>query len=190
MTNEKLWRYTRLSRIWARTLIAVGILVFCAGLSMQTGDSRSTLISWGEVAVATVIPTTAVFFFLLRGWMSNGGLPSTRLAEATVDPRTPRRLEATSRNWWNWTIMLAAGLLIASVLIMGFLIGVLGGGGMAEGVVAGVLVAWGLVTAEDVGRVVRIEQEERRIYFAACKRPVSVGSVLVWHEAAAPGGSG
>jgi hypothetical protein len=186
VTNEKLWRYTQLSRIWARTLVIAGILVFCVGISMQVGDSTSAFASWLEVAVATVVPTTAVFFILLRGWMHNGGLPSTRLVDATADPRIPRRLEATTRNWWSWTIMLGIGLTVAGIVIMGFLIGVLGGGGIAEGVVAGVLVSWGLVTAQDVRRVAQIEQDEHRIYFAACKRPVSVGSVLVWHDTQAP----
>jgi hypothetical protein len=186
VTHEKLWRYTQLSRIWARSLVAVGILVFCVGVAMQSGDSASAFINWIEVGLATVVPTTAVFFVLLRGWMRNGGLPSSRLVDATADPRTPRRLEATAQNWRVWTMMLVVGLLIAGVLIMGFLIGVLGGGGMAEGVVSGVLVAWGLVTAQDVRRVVQIEQDEHRRYFAACKRPVSVGSVLVWQETKVP----
>ena len=63
---------------------------------------------------------------------------------------------------------------------MGFLVGILGGGGVAEGVVAGVLIAWGLVTLHDVKRLERIEVEQSRTYFAACRRPVSVGSVLIY----------
>ena len=180
MTDEKLWRYSRLSRIWARTLVVVGVLVFAVGLAMQIGESGNAFISWVITAVSTLVASTLVFFFLLRGWMGNGGLPSARLHDATPEPKRPRRMEATSRNWSTWTWMLGAGLFLSSVLIMGFLIGVLGGGGVAEGVVAGVLIAWGLVTANDVIRLERIETEQKRIYFAACKRPVSVGSVLIW----------
>jgi Na+/proline symporter len=183
VTNEKLWRYTRLSRIWARTLVVVGILVFAVGFAIQIGDTGHALASWVVTAFATVAPSILVFFFLLRGWMANGGLPSARLGDAAVDPGVPRRGEPTSRNWLTWTLTLGAGLFVSSVLIMGFLIGVLGGGGIAEGVVAGVLIAWGLVTAQDVRRVERIEADQKRAYFAACRRPVSVGSVLVWRAA-------
>jgi hypothetical protein len=190
VTNEKLWRYTRLSRIWARTLIVVGILVFAVGFAMQIGESASAFESWIVTAVATLIPSTLVFFFLLRGWMGNGGLPSARLPDATADSGVPRLSEPTSRNWLTWTLMLGVGLFVSSVLIMGFLIGVLGGGGLAEGVVAGVLIAWGLVTVQDVHRVEQIEADQQRAYFAACRRPVSVGSVLVWRATATerPGG--
>ncbi len=187
VTTEKLWRYTRLSRIWARTLIVVGVLVFAVGLLMQIGDSSSAFASWVITAVATVVPSTLVFFFLLRGWMGNGGLPSARLPDAAADSGVPRRSEPTSRNWLTWTLTLGAALFVSSVLIMGFLIGVLGGGGVAEGVVAGVLIAWGLVTTRDVRRVERIEAEQQRAYFAACRRPVSVGSVLVWRTSTAAG---
>jgi hypothetical protein len=184
VTNEKLWRYTRLSRIWARTLVVVGALVFAIGFAMQIGDSADALESWVITAFATVIPSILVFCFLLRGWMGNGGLPSARLADAPADPGVVRRSEPTSRNWLTWTLALGTALLISSVLIMGFLIGVLGGGGVAEGVVAGVLIAWGLVTTQDVRRVERIEADQHRAYFAACRRPVSVGSVLVWRPMA------
>jgi len=190
VTNEKLWRYTRLSRIWARTLIVVGILVFAIGFAMQIGDSANAFGSWVVTAFATVVPSVFVFFFLLRGWMGNGGLPSARLGDAAADPGVPRRTEPTSRNWVMWTLTLGAALSVSSVLIMGFLIGVLGGGGIAEGVVAGVLIAWGLVTVQDVGRVERIEADQQRVYFAACRRPVSVGSVLVWRATATAERSG
>lgn len=178
-----------MSRIWARTLIVVGILVFVVGLLMQIGDSWNAFASWLVTALATVVPSTLVFFFLLRGWMGNGGLPSARLPDAAADSGVPRRTEPTSRNWMTWTLTLGTGLFVSSVLIMGFLIGVLGGGGVAEGVVAGVLIAWGVVTTQDVRRVERIEADQQRAYFAACRRPVSVGSVLVW-RATTPSGPG
>lgn len=182
MTDEKLWRYTKLSGIWARALMIVGVLIFAVGLLMQIGDTAGAWESWLLTGAASVVVTTGVFFILLRGWMQNGGLPSTRLVDATADPGTPRRPEASTGNWLAWSATLGIGLFVAGVFIMAFLIGVLGGGGMPEGVVAGVLVAWGLVTLEDVRRLVRIEQEQHRVYFAACKRPIAVGSVLVWRE--------
>jgi hypothetical protein len=190
VNDEKLWRYARLSRIWARTLVVVGVMVFAVGLSLQIGRSASSTLNGIAFAFGTLIVSVPVFFFLLRGWMGNGGLPSSRLADASAEPASPRRLEASNRNWRTWTLGLAAALFISSVLILGFLVGTLGGGGIAEGVVAGVLVAWGLVTANDVRRLERIEVEQSRTYFAACKRPVSVGSVLVYRTTpAGPGNS-
>jgi hypothetical protein len=178
--DEKLWRYARLSRIWARTLIVDGVLVFAVGLSLQVGHNASS--TWGGVATAfaSLVVSVPIFFFLLRGWMGNGGLPSSRLGDASAEPTSPRRLEASTRNWRVWTVGLGSALFMSSVLILGFLVGTLGGGGIAEGVVAGVLIAWGLVTANDVRRLERIEVEQSRTYFAACRRPVSVGSVLVY----------
>lgn len=180
MTDEKLWGYARLSRIWARTLIVVGVLTFLVGSTFMIGTSASAAASWFIEASVTLVASVALFFFLLRGWMQNGGLPSARLADASSEPKTPRRMEATSRNWQVWTLSLGAALFASSVLIMGFLVGILGGGGVAEGVVAGVLIAWGLVTLHDVKRLERIEVEQSRTYFAACRRPVSVGSVLIY----------
>ncbi len=190
MDNEKLWRYARLSRIWARTLVVVGVLVFAVGLSLQVGRSAASTWSGVATAFASLIVSVPVFFFLLRGWMGNGGLPSSRLGDASAEPASPRRLEASTRNWRAWTLGLGSALFVSSVLILGFLVGTLGGGGIAEGVVAGVLVAWGVVTANDVRRLERIEIEQSRTYFAACKRPVSVGSVLVYRTTPSTRGSG
>jgi hypothetical protein len=180
VTEDKLWGYSRLSRIWARTLIVVGLLTFAVGATFMIGSSASDALSWIIEATITLVASVVVFGFLLRGWMRNGGLPSARLGDATKEPHTPQLTEATDRNWQTWTLTLGAALFLSSVLIMGFLVGVLGGGGVAEGVVAGVLIAWGLVTQADVRNVERIEAEQSRIYFAACRRPVSVGSVLVY----------
>ena len=52
--------------------------------------------------------------------------------------------------------------------------------GVAEGVVVGMLAAWGLATLEDARRIRRTEDAEGRDYFAACRRPTSVGDRLVW----------
>ena len=61
-----------------------------------------------------------------------------------------------------------------------FLIGVLGTGGTAEGVVVGMIAAWGAATLEDVGRIRAAEAAEGRRYYAARRRPTGVGGKLVW----------
>ena len=61
-----------------------------------------------------------------------------------------------------------------------FLVGVLGRGGIAEGVVVGMIAAWGLATLEDARRIEGIEAAEGRRYYAACHRPTGVGNRLVW----------
>lgn len=180
MTDEKLWNYARMSHIWARMLILTGLLVLCIAVAFQIGQSGSQFMSWCLTALITVVATTLIFLVLLRSWMRASGLPSSRLPDATPNPSSPRRLEATDRQWRAWGIGLLICLTIAGVFIMGFLTAVLGGGGLAEGVVVGVFIAWGVVTARDVARVAQIEMEQQRTYYAACKRPVSVGSVLVW----------
>jgi hypothetical protein len=64
--------------------------------------------------------------------------------------------------------------------MMTFLIGVLGGGGTAEGVVVGLIAAWGLATLEDARAIDRAEDAEGRRYYAAVRRPAAVGDHLVW----------
>jgi hypothetical protein len=61
-----------------------------------------------------------------------------------------------------------------------FLIGVLGAGGTAEGVVVGMVAAWGAATLEDARRIDAAEAAEGRRYYAACRRPTGVGGKLVW----------
>jgi hypothetical protein len=57
---------------------------------------------------------------------------------------------------------------------------VLGRGGTAEGVVIGVLLAWGFVTFEDGRRIQRTQAEENRMYWAAGQRPWGAGNRLVY----------
>src|SRR5690606_31047744 len=121
---------------------------------------------WLLTAGLTVVPTTVLFFFLLRSWMRNGALPSARLPDATRETGSPRRLEASPGDWRRWSVVLGAGVFVASAAMMGFLVGILGGGGEAEGVVSGVLVAWGIVTLRDVRMVEAAEAEQGRVYYA------------------------
>jgi hypothetical protein len=178
---EKLWRYTRLSRMWAWTLVAVGALMIPLGVLVESGDPGADLTAWVVTAVVTTVPTTVLFVFLLRSWMRQGALPSSRLKDAAREGRE-RRLEATAGDWRRWGAVFAVGLFVGGATMMAFLAGILGGGGVAEGVVAAVLIAWGLVTLEDVRRVEGAERAEGRVYYAACRRPLSVGSTLVWRR--------
>ena len=82
--------------------------------------------------------------------------------------------------------LLALPLAYGFPMAMGFvsfLVGVLansGPEGIAEGVVVGVLVAWGLVTLEDARAIARAESSEGRTYFAVGHRPTAAGNRLVW----------
>ena len=67
-------------------------------------------------------------------------------------------------------------LLVGGAAMLVFLIGVLGRGGTAEGVVVGMLAAWGAATLEDARRILATEEAEGRRYFAACRRPTGVGA--------------
>ncbi len=183
MTNERLWRYSRVSRLWARTLIAVGALLLVLGASLEIGDPDGAVGRWLLVAVGTSIPTAALFFFLLRSWMRDGALPSSRLGDAVAERGSTRRLEASPADWRRWTAVLGLAVFVGGAAVTGFAVGVLGGGGEAEGVVVGVLVAWGVVTARDVRLVEAAEAEQGRVYYAACRRPVSIGQRLVWRPA-------
>lgn len=182
VSHERLWGYARLSRLWARTLIVVGGLLFVLGAALEVGDPDGDLAGWLLTAAVTTVPTTVLFFFLLRSWMRSGALPSGRLPEATRDTGKPRRLEASPGDWRRWSAVLGVCMFVAAAALTGFLVGILGGGGEAEGVVIGVLIAWGIVTARDVRVVDATQAAEGRVYYAACRRPVSVGQRLVWRS--------
>lgn len=188
MPNVKLWDYARLSRIWGITLVVVGVLMLVVGAAVEAGDPDDGLEGrWFLVVLAAFASSLVVFFFLLRVWMRPSAVPTGRLGMADRDRGTPRLLEAGRGDWRVWTLMLGVAVFVVSALMMEFLVGILGGGGTAEGVVAGVLVAWGLVTLEDVRLLRGIQAEEGRVYYAACRRPVSVGGVLVWRKAGTGG---
>jgi len=108
-----------------------------------------------------------------------------RLPQA-VRATGPRRLEASPRDWRRWAAVTCGVLLVGGAAMLVFLVGVLGPGGTAEGVVVGMLAAWGAATLEDVRRIRAAELAEGRRYYAACRRPTGVGSKLVWIAAAQP----
>jgi len=184
--GDRLWDYTRVSRVWAWVLVGVGLAMLVVGAVVEAGDPDDGLDGrWLLVALAAFASALVVFVPLLRMWMRPASVPSGRLPMAEPDTRRPRLLEAGPGDWRVWTVLLAAGTFVVSAMMMGFLVGILGGGGMAEGVVGGVLAAWGLVTLEDVRQVRRVQGEEGRVYYAACRRPVAVGGRLVWRAAGA-----
>jgi len=185
VTREKLWNYGRLCAVWAWTLVACAPAVLVVGALLEMGDPKDGLEgSWIPIALAAFVSSLVIFFFLLRMWMRPTAVPTGRLSDARRDNGKPRLTEAGPGDWRVWGGILAACLFVACVMMMTFLVGILGSGGMAEGVVGGVLLAWGLVTLEDLRGLRRIEAEEGRTYFAACRRPVSVGTVLVWRPTA------
>ncbi len=179
--QEKLWRYTSLVRLWSWALIGVGAGMLALGAALQAGSTTGLSPTWIGIAVAVSGLTGAFFYPLLRMWLQktapSGYLPrATRLTGA-------RRLEAGPADWRRWAALTVAFLLVASAAMMAFLVGVLrdsGPDGIAEGVVVGVVAAWGLVTLGDARTIERTERDEGRRYFAAGDRPTAAGNRLVW----------
>jgi hypothetical protein len=172
-TDEKLWRYASLARLWSWSLIVVAGLLLLLSIAIQAGDDEGLGPRWFATLLGVVL------FPLFRVWLRRAALPSVRLPQA-VRATGPRRLEASPRDWRRWAAVSGAILLVGGAAMLVFLIGVLGKGGTAEGVVVGMIAAWGAATLEDVRRIRAAEAAEGRRYYAACRRPTGVGSKLVW----------
>ena len=182
--REKLWRYASLVRLWSWALIGVGAAMLVIGLLIQVGSESGLTAQWVGVVVAVSGLTGAVFYPLLRMWLRKTA-PSGYLPKATR-LGGPRRLEAAPADWRRWGATIAVVLFVGAAAMLGFLVGVLrdsGPDGIAEGVVVGVVVAWGLVTLEDARRIDRAESEQGRRYYASCERPTAAGNRLVWTPA-------
>jgi len=179
VTGEKLWRYSSLARLWSWALIgtAAALLVLAAGL--EAGSPGGVDGTWLGVALGITGVTGVILFPLFRVWLRRAALPSVRLPHA-IRASGPRRLEASPADWRRWAVVTSVALLVGGAAMLVFLVGVLGRGGTAEGVVVGMLAAWGLATLEDARRIRRTEDSEGRDYFAACRRPTSVGDRLVY----------
>jgi len=177
--GDKLWRYSALARLWSWGLIGSAPVLFLLAVALQAGSKDGLDLEWFGVAVAATGGTGVLFYPLLRVWLRRSALPSLHLPKARKASGA-RRLEATSADWRRWRIITWAVLVVGGFAMMTFLIGVLGGGGIAEGVVVGVLAAWGLATLEDARRIERAEIDEGRRYYASCRRPAAVGDRLVW----------
>lgn len=185
--NELLWSFPGVARLYAWALVGVSLALVAVAVALEATSEDG--LSWRYAGVLTGVAGLSglVFFPVLRVWLGRGGLPSARLPDATR-ATGPRRLEATRADWRRWALATVVVLLVAGVALMMFLIAVLGRGGTAEGVVVGVLLAWGLVTLEDARRVEAAERAEGRRYYAACRRPTGVGNRLVWTAGPSAGG--
>ena len=177
--GEKLWGYASLARLWSWTLIAVAVLLLGLSIGIQAATEEGLDGRWWAAALGITGLTGVISYPFFRVWLRKTALPSVRLPQA-VRASGPRRLEATSRDWRRWALFTGAVLFVGGAAMLTFLIGVLGRGGIAEGVVVGMLAAWGLATLEDARRIESIEADEGRRYFAACRRPTGVGNRLVW----------
>lgn len=177
--GEKLWPYATLARLWSWTLIGVSLALLALSFALQAGADEGLTGFWIATTLAISGVTALVLVPLFRVWFRRATLPSLLLPRATR-ARGPRRLEASPRDWRRWGAITVTIMLVGGAAMLTFLIGVLGRGGTAEGVVVGMLAAWGLATLDDVRRIRRIEAEEGRRYYAACRRPTSVGEHLVW----------
>ncbi len=177
--GEKLWGYASLARLWSWTLIVVAVLLLGLSIAIQAATEEGLDARWWAAALGITGLTGVISYPFFRVWLRKTALPSVRLPQA-VRASGPRRLEATPRDWRRWALFTGVVILVGGAAMLTFLIGVLGRGGTAEGVVVGMLAAWGLATLEDARRIRSIEAAEGRRYYAACRRPTGVGNRLVW----------
>jgi hypothetical protein len=178
-SDEKLWRYSSLARLWSWCLIVVAGLLLLLSIALQAGADEGLGSRWFAALIGITGLTGILLYPLFRVWLRRTALPSVRLPQA-VRATGPRRLEASPRDWRRWALATGAVLLVGGAAMLVFLVGVLGRGGTAEGVVVGMLAAWGAATLEDARRIRAIEAAEGRRYYAACRRPTGVGNRLVW----------
>ena len=179
--QEKLWRYTSLVRLWSWALIGVGAAMLVVGAAVQAGSEHGLSAQWVGVALGVSGITGVLFYPLLRMWLRKTA-PSEYLPRAKR-LGGPRRLEAGPSDWRRWGFVTTAFLFVGSAAMLAFLVGVLrdsGPDGIAEGVVVGVVGAWGVVTLGDARSIERTERREGRQYFATGNRPTAAGNRLVW----------
>ena len=178
----KLWHYASLARLWSWSLVVTAGLLLGIAAALRAGTEEGIDLRWLGIVVAVSGGTGILGYPALRMWLARSAMPSLRLPQAQKDSG-PRRLPAAPGDWRRWSILTTAILTAGGTAMMTFLIGVLGGGGTAEGVVVGLLAAWGLATLGDAHRIERSEREEGRRYYAAVARPAAVGDHLVWMPA-------
>ena len=184
-TGEKLWGYASLARLWSWALIAVSVVLLGLSVAIQAATAEGLTSRWFGSALGIAGLTGVLCYPLFRVWLRKTAMPSVRLPQA-VRASGPRRLEASPRDWRRWALFTLAILLVGGSAMLVFLVGVLGRGGTAEGVVVGMLAAWGAATLQDVALIRAAEASEGRRYYAACRRPTGVGNHLVWLPAREP----
>jgi MFS family permease len=177
--RDLLWDYPRLSHLYGLVLIGVslGLLLLSAVLEATSEDGWSWV--WLGVVVGVAGITGLIFLPLLSVWLKRSGLASIRLPDAQ-QADTSRLLEAGDRDWRRWAVLSSVVIFIAAAFMLLFLVAVLGRGGTAEGVVIGVLAAWGVVTMADGQKIEMTQAEEGRRYWAAGQRPTGAGNRLVF----------
>jgi hypothetical protein len=175
----KLWHYASLARLWSWSLVVSAGLLLGVAAALRAGTDEGIDPRWLGIVVAVAGVTGVLGYPALRVWLARSAMPSLRLSQAQKDTG-PRRLPAAPGDWRRWSILTTTILTMGGSAMLVFLVGVLGGGGTAEGVVVGLLAAWGLATLGDARQIERSERAEGRRYYAAVARPAAVGDHLVW----------
>lgn len=181
--DEKLWSYGALARMWSWALIVSASLLIGVAIGLQAGADEGLSGDYFASLFLTTFLTWVLLFPLFRVWLKGSALPSSRLPRATR-AKGRRLLPASRGDWVRWSLAVGLILFVGGLAMLAFLVGVLGRGGIAEGVVVGMMQAWGLATLEDSIRIARAEDADGRRYHAATRRPVAVGDNLVWTPAA------
>ena len=177
--RDLLWDYARLARLYGIELLGVSVALVVVSIILEATSEDGWSWWWLGTLTAMTGITGLIFFPILRVWLRKGGLPSIRLPDA--QPAEGRRiLSAAPSDWRSFAALVALLLFISAGATLLFLVAVLGRGGTAEGVVVGVLLAWGFVTLEDSRRIARTQLEEKRTYWAAARRPWGAGNRLVF----------
>lgn len=177
--RDLLWDYARLARMYGYEIVGIAVVLVALSIVLEATSEDGWSWTWLGALVGITGLTGLVFFPLLRVWLRKGGLPSLKLPDAQP-AEGPRMLAAAPSDWRRFAAISSVLLFLGSAATLIFLVAVLGRGGTAEGVVIGVLLAWGLVTFEDGRRIQRTQQEEKRVYWAAGTRPWGAGNRLVY----------
>lgn len=177
--RDLLWDYARLARMYGYEIIGIAAVLVALSIVLEATSEDGWSWTWLGALVGITGLTGLVFFPLLRVWLRKGGLPSLKLPDAQP-AEGPRMLAAAPSDWRRFAAISSVLLFLGSAATLIFLVAVLGRGGTAEGVVIGVLLAWGLVTFEDGRRIERTQADEKRVYWAAGTRPWGAGNRLVY----------
>lgn len=175
----KLWHYASVARMWSWALVVTSLLLLGVAFAVRATTDEGIDLRWVAVVVGITGVSGTLGYPGLSVWLARSAMPSLRLGQA-ARATGPRRLPATRADWRRWSLVTTAILTVGGSAMLIFLVGVLGGGGTAEGVVVGLLAAWGLATLGDARKIDRAEQEEKRRYYASVDRPLGVGNHLVW----------
>lgn len=177
--RDLLWNYAQLARMYAIELLVVSLLLTIVSIILEATSEDGWSWTWLGTLVGITGITGLVFFPLLRSWLKRGGLPSISLPDAQPAGGS-RMLAAAPSDWTRFAALTGVLLFVSAFATLLFLVAVLGRGGTAEGVVIGVILAWGFVTLEDGRRITRAEADEKRVYWAAARRPWGAGNRLVY----------